>query len=79
MDGRGVTLRKHATGGTTSKHSMKEMGGKCDCDGQGACGGLCDCNNCEGKCASGCGNCATRCPWGNIAMFPLAQKKESCL
>ena len=24
----------------------------------------------------GCGNCAVRCPWGNIAMFPLPQKEE---
>lgn len=24
----------------------------------------------------GCGNCAARCPWGNIAMFPLANKEE---
>ena len=24
----------------------------------------------------GCGNCASRCPWGNIAMFPLESEKE---
>ena len=24
----------------------------------------------------GCGNCAARCPWGNIAMFPLEEEKE---
>ena len=24
----------------------------------------------------GCGNCAARCPWGNIAMFPLENKEE---
>ncbi len=24
----------------------------------------------------GCGNCAARCPWGNIAMFPLEETKE---
>jgi Fe-S-cluster-containing hydrogenase component 2 len=30
----------------------------------------------QDKLCIGCGNCTVRCPWGNIAMFPLPQKEE---